>query len=271
MSAMNHQDARELLALAALDALSPEDAAAVEAHIAWCADCRKELAELRDVAARVGSSIPLKPMDPERKQRVMARLQRRVAHDKEMPSLGSRVRSRAGPAAVPRATHCWRRRSCSRWPAGGTREPRRQKRGQALRLADADSAYQVLDSRIAEQQATIDALTGPGVKVINAAAAGVRKPFARMFWDQPANKWTFVAYDLPANAPGRTYQLWLITKDQQKVSAGTFAAAPDGRAFVRATYALPSDSLVAIAVTDEPAGGSKQPSTTPFLVGAAGK
>lgn len=269
MSAMNHQDARELLALAALDALSPEDAAAVEAHIAWCADCRKELAELRDVAARVGSSIPLKPMDPERKERVMARLQRRVAHNKEMPSLGSRVRK---PVQQPAARYALLAAALvlgwlGGWYTGVAREETRE----ALRLADADSAYQVLNSRIAEQQATIDALTGPGVKVINAAAAGVRKPFARMFWDQPANKWTFVAYDLPANAPGRTYQLWLITKDQQKVSAGTFAAAPDGRAFVRATYALPSDSLVAIAVTDEPAGGSKQPSTTPFLVGAAGK
>ncbi len=98
MSAMNHQDARELLALAALDALSPEDAAAVEAHIAWCADCRKELAELRDVAARVGSSIPLKPMDPERKERVMARLQRRVAHSKEN-AVARIARAEAGPAA----------------------------------------------------------------------------------------------------------------------------------------------------------------------------
>ncbi len=269
MSAMNHQDARELLALAALDALSPEDAAAVEAHIAWCADCRKELAELRDVAARVGSSIPLTPMDPERKQRVMARLQRRVAHDKEMPSLGARVRSRVRPSGVPwlAAAAAIVVAVAAGWYLGRTGELREH----ALQLADADSAYQVLASRIAEQQATIDALTGPGVKVINAAAAGVRKPYARMFWDQPANKWTFVAYDLPANAPGRTYQLWLITKDQQKVSAGTFAAAPDGKAFVRATYALPSDSLVAIAVTEEPAGGSKQPSTTPFLVGAAGK
>jgi anti-sigma-K factor RskA len=269
MSAMNHQDARELLALAALDALSAAEAAAVEAHVAWCTDCRKELTELRDVAARVGSSIPSKPMDPERKQRVLARLQRRIAHSKEMPSLGSRVPARPRPSGVPwiAAAAALLIAAVGGWFLGRTGE----QRAHAQELARADSAYLDAMSRIADQRATLDALTGPGVKVINAAAAGVRRPFARMFWDQPAGRWTFVAYDLPANAPGRTYQLWLITKDQKKVSAGTFAAAADGKAFVRATYALASDSLVAIAVTDEPAGGSKQPSTTPFLVGAAGK
>jgi anti-sigma-K factor RskA len=54
------------------------------------------------------------------------------------------------------------------------------------------------------------------------------------------------------------------------VSAGTFAATANGSAVVRATYALAPDKLAAIAVTEEPEGGSKQPTTTPFLVGAAG-
>jgi anti-sigma-K factor RskA len=269
MSAMNHQEARELLALAALGALSADDEKGVEAHIAWCADCRKELAELRDVAAGVGASIPSTPMDPERKQRVLARLQRRIAHSKEMPSMGSRVPPKMRPSGMPwlAAAAAVLIAIAGGWFLGRAGE----QRNTAQQLARADSVLQESAARLAEQKATLDALTGPGVKVINAAAAGVSQPYARMFWDQPANKWTFVAYNLPANAPGRTYQLWLITKDQKKVSAGTFAAAPDGKAFVRATYALASDSLVAIAVTDEPAGGSKQPSTTPFLVGAAGK
>ena len=92
-----------------------------------------------------------------------------------------------------------------------------------------------------------------------------------MFWDQPTNRWTFVAYNLPPTAPGHTYQLWLVTRDQKKVSAGTFTPSDSGSAIVRATYALAPDSLAAIAVTNEPAGGSAQPTTTPFLVGAAGK
>jgi anti-sigma-K factor RskA len=92
-----------------------------------------------------------------------------------------------------------------------------------------------------------------------------------MFWDPSSNKWTFFAYNLPETKQGRTYQLWLITKDQRKLSAGTFAPKPTGEAVVQATYALPRDSLFAIAVTEEPAGGSPQPTSQPFLLGAAGK
>jgi anti-sigma-K factor RskA len=124
---------------------------------------------------------------------------------------------------------------------------------------------------LAEQKSVLDALTGPGVRVIDASAASARQPYARMFWDQPTNRWTFVAYNLPAAAPGHTYQLWLVTRDQKKVSAGTFAPQPNGSAIVRATYALAPDALAAIAVTKEPVGGSAQPTTTPFLVGAAAK
>jgi anti-sigma-K factor RskA len=126
-----------------------------------------------------------------------------------------------------------------------------------------------MQERLADQQAIVAALTGPGVRVIDVAAASARQPYARMFWDQPAEKWTFVAYNLPATAVGRTYQLWLVTRDGKKVSAGTFAPSSNGVAFVRASYALAKDSLQAIAVTSEPAGGSPQPTTTPFLVGAA--
>ena len=126
-------------------------------------------------------------------------------------------------------------------------------------------------TQLAEQKAILEELTGPGVRVIDAAATSAREPYARMFWDQPTNRWTFVAYNLPAPAPGHTYQLWLVTRDQKKVSAGTFTPDAQGSAIVRATYELPGDSLAAIAVTSEPAGGSAQPTSTPFLVGRRGK
>ena len=89
-------------------------------------------------------------------------------------------------------------------------------------------------------------------------SGAVRAAWAWMFWDHVTNRWTLVARDLPAPAAGRTYQLWLVTP-KAKISAGTFTPRPDGAAEVQATYALAPDSLNAIAVTDEPAGGVPQP------------
>jgi hypothetical protein len=38
---------------------------------------------------------------------------------------------------------------------------------------------------------------------------------------------------------------------------------------MRATMAMPTDSLAAVAVTDEPMGGSPQPTTAPMMVASA--
>lgn len=123
-----------------------------------------------------------------------------------------------------------------------------------------------LRTAVADRDRLIANLTGPDVAVMTIASAGPQTPSARMFWDQSVNAWTFVAHHLPRPGAGRTYQLWLVT-GSQKISAGTFAPGANGEAVVRATYALAKDSLAAVAVTEEPAAGSAQPTTVPFLVG----
>jgi len=56
------------------------------------------------------------------------------------------------------------------------------------------------------------------------------QPSGKMFWDQITGQWTFVAHNLPRAAPNRTYQLWLITRAQRKISAGVFATSASGDA-----------------------------------------
>jgi len=74
-----------------------------------------------------------------------------------------------------------------------------------------------------------------------------------------------VAHHIPMPKSGRTYQMWLVTPSA-KISAGTFMPSRDGEVMMQANYALPKDSLAAVAVTDEPMGGSAQPTTAPLLV-----
>jgi anti-sigma-K factor RskA len=52
------------------------------------------------------------------------------------------------------------------------------------------------------------------------------------------------------------------------VSAGTFRPGPAGSAQVSARYDLPPDSLRAIAVTEEPAGGVPAPTGEVVVSGA---
>lgn len=53
---MTHDDLQELLGAFAVDAVEPDEAAAVEAHLVECPRCRAEVAELREVAALLGPS-----------------------------------------------------------------------------------------------------------------------------------------------------------------------------------------------------------------------
>ena len=61
---MDHQEYKEMLALEALGALEEQDARALRTHLATCAECQAELAELRDAAATLAYTVaPVQPPD----------------------------------------------------------------------------------------------------------------------------------------------------------------------------------------------------------------
>jgi hypothetical protein len=122
------------------------------------------------------------------------------------------------------------------------------------------------NAALAASTKLVGALSGARVKVVELAAAGPNTPSARMFWNQATNRWTMFAHNMAPPAPGRTYQLWLISHGT-KISAGTFTPSAVGDAMVAADYPLAPDALDAIAVTDEPSGGVPQPTGSMVLIG----
>ncbi len=133
------------------------------------------------------------------------------------------------------------------------------------RLARIDS----LRTALSERDKFVAALTGPTVSVVGLSSAAAKSPRALMFWEKAADRWTFIAHNLPQLKAGRTYELWLIT-DKQKIPAGTFTVSAGGDALVQAVYALDHNALKAVAVTEEPAGGVQVPTGAIVVVGTAG-
>ena len=283
---MTHAEAQELLAALSLDATSSEERAAILAHVAECDECARELAELRDVAHGIARAAPQTPMDPARQARVRAHLLARAA-ERAQPA-GALPPKPLKPAAISMPPRRLTRFSTARLAAAaaivlvgvaltlwavsaGQRADALQRDTQRLLAAQRGFEREIAarDSALTDRQALLEAMTAAEVQVIEAGAPSTRQPSGKMFWDQMTGQWTFVAHNLPRPAPNRIYQLWLITRAQRKISAGVFAASASGDALVIAHYALATDSLAAIAVTDEPSGGSPQPTTTPVLVGTA--
>ncbi|MDE3198138.1 MAG: anti-sigma factor, partial [Acidobacteriota bacterium] len=82
------------------------------------------------------------------------------------------------------------------------------------------------------------------------------------------SRMVFVASGMPAPPPNRTYQLWIIRSGQPAIaSAGTFAPGTDRRAILQLADASLLRNVTAFAVTDEPVGGSAQPTGQKWLIG----
>ncbi len=221
----------------ALDALDGEERAAFEAHLAGCALCQAEVASFRNVAARLAAAAPDVPPPPALRRRVVA-VARRPRQLAWLATAASLV------LALGAAYGYWREKTDR----------------QALEHVVA----QVRDS-LAARDSLLSAVLAPGVGTANLAATG-KPPSARLFWN-PARRVVVIAvYDLPPAPAGRTYQLWGIATGKAPVSLGVFNPSPSGRLTTAMT--LPAELVFQVtAVTEEPAGGSPQPTQTPFLIG----
>jgi anti-sigma-K factor RskA len=257
----------ELLSLRLLDSLEPDEAARLDEHLqTGCPRCAAEL-------AATGEALNLLPfaLAPELpSESAKARLMSRV-----------RAESASAPGQARRSgSTTWRIAAALLGGAllgafaAGTALNRRNE-AQVAELHDrldrqsaelADLKRQVFQSKDAIRMAS-----APGVHVFDLAGQpGAAGASARVFWDPKSTTWQLYAANLPAPPAGKTYQLWLITATH-KISAGTF---PQGEA-----GALPAEAagqiqvppeagtVVAAAVTDEPAGGSPQPTGSILLLG----
>jgi len=272
----SHEAFRDAVAAYALDALDAEERGPFEAHLATCAECQRELAELRRVTAGLGLSVdPIAP--PESlKARTLARA----------TAQSQRARSAAAIREVePKRSFSWQ------WLAAaasvvlivGLSMYAALLRSEVTRLsAAASEAYARADSLREELMSlrrdsvrlmnAVSVLSAPDtIKVDLRASPAVPQASGRAYLSAGRGL-VFAANRLPALLPGRVYQLWVIAPDSAvPVGAGVFAVDAAGSSSAFAVV-LPAgmERVKTVAVTDEPGpSGSLQPSTPILLAGSA--
>lgn len=237
---------QESAAAYALGALDADERAAFEAHLAGCAACRVEVQAFREVAGLLAGAAPAVAAPPGLRDRALGEARRVRPIGRGALLWLPWLAAAASLVLALGAGYAW-------WS------------GRAARAALELSLQQTrlaLDSN----QAIVEALLDSAVGTAGLAATG-RPPAIRLFWNRARHVVVMAAFDLPPAPAGRTYQLWAIKKGQTPVSLGTFNTLPGGR--LVATMPVPPGFKPDLsAVTEEPAGGSPQPTRQPFLVGS---
>ena len=273
----DHDRWTELAASYALGALEEPERSTFEAHAEECAQCRADLSAYADAAHGIALAVPRVTPPPALRERILAstRATRPVVAsaptDRPVGSLaqpavaarrGTGVPLWAAAAAVVAALIAgglWLSERRSRTElenalAGATSEL------DAARTSAADVA-----ASVQELDAFITALMAPDLRTTTLTSDGA-PPSARFHWSPGQGQVVLAAFDLPPAPAGRTYQLWGIAGDGRAFSLGTFDTQANGQ--IRALFSVPPNELIEVgAVTEEPAGGSPQPTTTPFLAG----
>ncbi|HEY7931118.1 MAG TPA: anti-sigma factor [Acidimicrobiales bacterium] len=261
---MNHEDAYDLLELAALDAIDAPTAVALEEHVSGCAPCQRELDAYRQVAATIGNTV--EPLPERLWSSIADRLHERpAATSTAMPVLGG-DRSSTTPGVAPVISITTGRPSWTRRARGAVASAAFGAAAAiialSVSLANANSHVAHLQGQISNggQIAVASALETPGHLIVNLASA-THQPLAQ-FVMLPSGQGYLVMSTLPKLSGDKTYQLWGIVKGQP-VSLGVMGQHPTQVAFTMAGQVKPSE----LAVTVEPSGGSTAPSSGPVAYG----
>ena len=217
----------------AVDALDDLERAAFERHLAECAECRAEVASLREAAGLLAETTTTAP-PPALRDRVLADIStvrplppRTQAATRRKRRLTGLVAAAAaalvlGGGAV--AWHPWTDETSTVAP----------------------SADVVLDAPDA-RSTSVDLKDGASATVTHSDSVGQA---------------VLVTHKMPPPPKGKVYQLWLQQPVKGMVSAGLMPVKPDQ------TVLLHGDAATATAagITVEPAGGSTSPTSVPIAL-----
>ncbi len=261
---MTHEDVKERWSLYLLDALAPEERREHEAHLAaGCPECQQEIRRLREALDLLPYASPLAEPDPALRARLLQRV---------LAAGRAQAAPRPERLALPVPAAWWRRWAPAAWGVALAGMALAlllgwniQRLGQQLTALEAERGR--LEVLVARQQEAIEALRSPDVRIVSLARYQDAPPaVGRIFWYTAPNVWEFKVYRLPPAPPGKTYQLWFITRDA-KISAGTFQTSETGEGGLRVPVPPEAAKVTAAAVTLEPEGGVPQPTGPIYLLG----
>lgn len=221
-----YDDLHHLAAAYCLDALDADERERFETHLAHCATCRTDVAEMTATAGALAEASAMAP-PPGLKERVMAEV---ATTRQEAPSVPGRHAEVVDIASRRRWAPVW---------IGAAAAVVLIAVGAVLVV---DRGGNDLDDHLAAPDLVLAELDGDAGAV-------------RIAWSPARDRVAVLADGLAAPGPGRVYELWAIAGGAP-VPAGLFSA-EDGT--IREVVDVADLDVEAWGITIEPAGGSPAP------------
>jgi anti-sigma-K factor RskA len=238
------------VAVYALGTLPPAEARRVREHIASCAECREEYRRLRSTASLVGVSAetigdPRSCPSALLKPRIMSAIAKQTV---PAPAAGPKM----WPAYLVAAA-CLAIAIVSSMVNISIANQNRQMRAELSRSTDETKK---LAQTLNQTRTTMADLLSTDAKRYDLTGGQIVTHAGRVY---------IAMRSLPQPPHGKVYQAWTLAKGAKKV-APSYTFVPDANGV--AVVALPVDarSMAAVAISIEPEGGSKQPTSKPIAV-----
>ena len=272
---MEHAEYQELLALEAVDALDGRDAQIMRAHLEACAECRAELAEMRDAAALLAHAAPPVAPSDDVRRRIMREV-KNAPRSNPTPTSNVVPLSQGLSSAWPNVWRLaavfafvalllglvvlWRRDAASRREiAELARQLNRQQRD-----------LQAERDNVARQTEALALLNSPdGKKIALAGTPTAQTARATFVYDEKSRQGVLLIEGLPATPADKAYEVWFIPKGGSPIPGRTFTVNANGRALVSGSLPDAAEYGVTVAVTLEPRAGSKVPTMPIYLASPA--
>jgi anti-sigma-K factor RskA len=252
---VNPHEIHALSGAYAVDALDPAEREQFEQHLASCAECRAEVASLREATTLLGGLDETEPPVS-----VRAGVLAGIATIRPLPpEVAEPAESAESTASTDRST------------AAVTPLPARRRRWTALAAAAAVLAvvgggavvWQQVDRPDRSQQAlseTDRVLQAADARRVNLSLpGGVRASLVRSVTEGRA---VLVTRNMPAAPAGKVYELWLQTPGGAMVPAGLMKEAGSRTVLLRGD----ATTATGAGITVEPEGGSESPTTEPIAL-----
>jgi anti-sigma-K factor RskA len=270
----------ELYEAYALGALEGAELAAVEEHLAQpCPTCTPSVAQARTLVANLSYLAPPAEPPADLRRKLLAAIAAEPAGNVAGAAAAARTVRGVDAVAKGRAraperawipAWAWVAAAALVLFAGYTTFQMRQFSREVAVLerqgAQEQQRSRALDSERERYLQALNIIGATSTRRLQLKPGKIAMPPVSAYWN-PGMGLVLAADKMPEMPPGRTLQLWVVPQQGAPISVGIFRPNAAGQVLMVMPPANAMLMAKALAISDEPAGGSPQPTSTPEWVG----